>query len=113
MELELTVSAANSTDEELDQLTRNLLGELRDLNIETVSLARERSTPHGTKGDPVTLGALALVVLPTAIPSLIALTQAWMLRGAGRTIKFKGKGFTFEGPPDEFRKYLKLMEAQK
>ena len=69
--------------------------------------------PEGSKGDPVTIGMLALDVLPTALPSVIALVQAWVMRGQGRTVKFKGKGIEFEGSPDELQKLLAKLEKGK
>ncbi len=35
------------------------------------------------------------------------------MRGQGRTVKFKGKGFEFEGSPEELQKLLKQLEKEK
>jgi hypothetical protein len=59
------------------------------------------------------MGAIAIAVLPAAIPSLIALLQAWLLRGQGRTVKFKGKGIEFEGSPEELQKLLATLDKGK
>lgn len=75
IELELEIQAADKTEEELDKMTRNLLKELREIDVESANLI-SWAAPAGSKGDPVTIGTLALEVLPVAIPSVIALVQA-------------------------------------
>lgn len=108
--LEIEVQATDTTEEELDKLTRNLLRDLRQVNVENPHLVSIGNAPQGTKGDPVTIGQLALEVLPTAIPSVIALVQAWIMRRQGRTVKFKGNGIEFEGSPEELEKLLAKLE---
>lgn len=110
LNFELEILVDNSTEEELDILTRSLLSELRDTNVENVNLVSVGTAPQGSKGDPITIGQIALEVLPTAVPSVIALVQAWIMRGQGRTVKFKGKGIEFEGSPDELKKLLESLE---
>jgi len=113
IEFEIEILAKDSTEEDLDMLTRNLLQELRESDVESVGLVSVGTAPEGSKGDPVTIGTLALGVLPAALPSVIALVQAWVMRGQGRTVKFKGKGFEFEGSPEELQKLLKQLEKEK
>jgi hypothetical protein len=86
---------------------------MRELDVETVELSRNEIVPLGSKGDPITLGSIAIVVLPAALPSVIALVQAWILRGQGRTVKFKAKGIEFEGSPEELQILLSSLEKQK
>ena len=113
IELEIEVLAKDTTEEELDKMTRNLLSELRGTDVESANLVSIGTAPEGSKGDPVTIGMLALDVLPTAIPSVIALIQAWVMRGQGRTVKFKGRGIEFEGSPEELQKLLATLEKNK
>jgi len=113
LELYLEVLAGDLRDDELDTLTRQLLSELNDLDIESASLARGNELPEGSKGDPVTIGAIVLVVLPSVLPKVVEFLQAWSLRGNGRTVKFKGKGIEFEGPPEELQKLLEKLEKEK
>jgi hypothetical protein len=56
---------------------------------------------------------LAIEVLPAVLPSVIALVQAWVMRGQGRTVKFKGKGIEFEGSPEELKKLLASLDMGK
>ncbi|MBM3239488.1 hypothetical protein FJZ31_24610 [Candidatus Poribacteria bacterium] len=88
MNLHLDVGE-NADEEELDRLTRQLRDEMRELEVEAVELVSEKTTPEGAMGDAVTLGALAVVVLPVVIPKLIDFLQAWLMRGENRTVKIK------------------------
>jgi hypothetical protein len=109
-EFHIEVSAADATDEELDRMTRQLLSELRELNVESAELTKGGLAPAGSKGDPIALGSIALELFPAVLPSVIGLVQSWMTRGQGRTVKFKGKGIEFEGSPEELQKLLASLE---
>lgn len=113
VEFEIQVGIEDSTDEELDRFTRQLLSELRDADTELAKLTEGPKAPQGSKGDPITIGSIALEVLPAAIPGVIALVQAWVMRGQGRTVKFKGKGIEFEGSPEELQKVLAKLDKGK
>jgi hypothetical protein len=113
IELNVQVSAENATEEDIDLMTRHLLAELRDSNVESAELAKGGSAPAGSKGDPVTIGSIAVEVLPAAIPGLVKFIQAWMARGQGRTVKFKGRGIEFEGSPQDFQRLLATLELGK
>jgi hypothetical protein len=113
IELEIEILVEDTTQEDLDKLTRNLLKELRETDVESANLVSIGTVLEGSKGDPVTIGTLALGVLPTVLPSVIALVQAWIMRGQGRTVKFKGKGIEFEGSPEELKKLLASLEKGK
>jgi len=77
---------------EIDQITRQLRTEINELEVESVDLVRDGVLPGGAKSaDPVTLGALAMVVLPAVIPKLIELLQSWSMRGENRMIKLKAQ----------------------
>jgi hypothetical protein len=109
-EFEIQITIVDATDEELDRFTRQLLFELRELDVESVELTKSDSAPQGSKGDPITLGSIAISTLPTVLPAVITLVQSWSSRGQGRTVKFKGKGIEFEGPPEELQKILASLE---
>ncbi|MCC6299296.1 MAG: hypothetical protein IT314_08355 [Anaerolineales bacterium] len=106
IEFEIEVSAKDTSEGDLDEMTRNLLNELKGGDVVSAELVSAGTAPQGSKGDAVTLGMLALEVLPTTAPSIVALVQAWVMRGHGRTVKFKSKGIEFEGSPEEFQKLL-------
>jgi len=113
VEFNIEVSAQDTSSEDIDRMTRQLLSELRELDIESVELTKGGIAPAGSKGDPITLGSIAIQVLPAVLPSVIGLVQSWAARGQGRTVKFKGKGIEFEGSPEEFQKLLATLEKGK
>jgi hypothetical protein len=118
-ELELEISAQEATAEDIDQMTRQLLKELRETDVESVELMKAGIAPPGTKSaDPVTTGAIIMTVLPAALPKIIEMVQAWATRGKGRAVKFKGKVngqvIEFEGSTEDLQKILaSLSEVKK
>ena len=113
IELELEIQATDTTEEDLDGMTRNLLSELRATDVESVNLVSIGTAPKGSKGDPITIGTLAITALPVVLPGVIEMIKAWVMRGQGRTVKFKGKGIEFEGSPEELQKLLAKLEKGK
>ena len=118
LKFKLEISAEDTTEADVDLMTRNLLVELRETDVESVELVTSGFAPSGTKsGDPVTTGAIVLAVLPTFLPKIVEFVQAWALRGHGRTVKFKGKisGQTveFEGHPEDLQKILETLSKGK
>jgi len=106
----------DSDDERLDSLARQLAGELSEQDVESVELARAGAAPKGTKSaEAVTLGAVALTVLPALLPKIVEFCQAWALRGQGRTVKFKGKiggqDIEFEGKAEDLQRVLALLSS--
>ena len=93
LHLNLQLDTADDGDsEEIDRLTYHLLREIRELEVESAELVTAGAAPKGTRSaEIVTIGALAVAVLPTVLPKLIEVLQAWIMRGQGRTVKFKGR----------------------
>jgi len=114
VELNIEVSAKDATEEEIDEMARNLLAELWQMaEVDSPHLTVGSSIPAGAKGDPITIGSIVLATLPTFLPKVVEAVQAWGTRGTGRTVKFKGKGIDFEGPPEELYKLLAKLEKRK
>jgi len=112
-QLNIEISASDATEEDIDRMTRQLLRELRELDVESAELTKGGPAPKGSKGDPITIGSIALVVLPAILPKVADLVQGWSTRGQGRIVKFKGMGIEFEGSPEEFQKLLERLEKGK
>lgn len=112
-QLNIEISASDATAEDVDWMTRQLLSELRDLDIESAQLTRGGTAPAGTKGDPISIGSIALELLPSVLPSVVGLVQAWASRGQGRTVKFKGMGIEFEGSSEDLHKLLEALSKGK
>ena len=71
---EIEISAMDSIESDIDRMTRNLLAELRETDVESVELVSSGSAPVGTKtADPITTGAIAISVLPTVLPKIVEL----------------------------------------
>jgi hypothetical protein len=108
-ELNIEISARDATDDEIDRMTRQLLSELKDLEVESVELVKGGPAPIGSKGDAITMGAIVMQLLPAVLPSVLGLVQSWVGRGQGRVVKFKGMGVEFEGSPQELQKILEML----
>jgi len=112
-QLNIEISASDVTEEDIDWMTRQLLSELRELDIESAELTKGGIAPSGTKGDPISIGFIALELLPSVLPSVVGLIQAWASRGQGRTVKFKGMGIEFEGSSEDLHKLLETLSKGK
>ncbi|MCZ6862122.1 MAG: hypothetical protein O7I42_17920 [Alphaproteobacteria bacterium] len=79
--------------EQLDNVTRQLLGELRDVrDIESTELVGRESVPDDVRsGVGIELGALAISLLPHAVPLLIDFLRDWCMRGEKRSVKVKAQ----------------------
>ena len=90
--LTLQIHVGESDPERLDRLTRQLRSELLDLEVENVDFVKENQLPEGAKAaDAVTLGALAVAVMPNFLPKLVEFLQSWTLRGEGYKVKVKSQ----------------------
>src|SRR6266852_4911995 len=76
--------------DQLYRLTDDLRARLADSNVESVDFARELASHLGSKGvDPVTVGALTVVIVQTALPKVLEFLQVWSLRNQGQIVKMK------------------------
>ena len=117
-ELNIEITASDATEEDLDRMTRQLLSELRETDVESAELAKGDEVPTGTKSaESVTMGSIMISVLPAVLPMIVELVQAWAARGHGRTVKFKGQVggglIEFEGSAEELQKLLASLEAKE
>jgi hypothetical protein len=118
MALDLWVSAPDQSDEDLDRMTRQLLRELKNFDLESVQLKSGDGVPAGAKGiGAATAGSIAISLAPALLPKLVEFLQAWILQGRGRTIKFKGmiagQNIDFEGSFADMEKLIALLEEQQ
>jgi len=117
VEMTLEVGSSEATEEELDELTRQLLQELKQTDVESAERIKGGSVPIGAKGDPITVASIAITVLPIVLPKIVETVQAWIMRGSNRTVKFKGKvngqAVDFEGSSDDLQKLLAALAIGK
>jgi hypothetical protein len=117
-ELRIQVSADGASEEELDRMTRQLLSELREIDVDRVELGRAGAAPGGTKAvDPITLGSIVVTALPAILPKVLDGVQAWAMRGSNRTVKFKGKiggqAIEFEGSGEDLQRLLATLDKPR
>jgi len=115
IELEIEIQAEYTTEDDIAKMTTNLYREINESEVESVDRVKAGPAPKGTKsGDVVTIGTLAVQVLPAVLPGLFSLVQDWVARGRGaRTIKFKYGGIEYEGSRDDLEKILEKLEKGK
>ncbi len=116
--LNIQISEQDATQEDIDRMTRQLLSELRDQEVESADLAHGGEAPTGTKAvDPVTIGTIAMTVLPAALPKIVDFIQSWAMRGSNRTVKFKGRigksDIDFEGSSEDLQKLLAALPGAR
>jgi hypothetical protein len=90
--LVVRVDAGEQRDaEQVDLMTRQLLAEVRELEVDSASLLRAGDPPPaGAKAvETVALGGLVVTLLPTVLPKLLDLVQHWVQRGGDRALKLK------------------------
>lgn len=87
----LQVNVGDDADaEERDYLTRQLLTEVRDLDVESADLVSGGDVPEGAKAaEALTMGTLAVAVLPATMAKLVECLFGWMRRGDDRHIVIK------------------------
>jgi hypothetical protein len=117
-QLNIEITASDATEEDIDLMTRQLLSELRETDVESARLASIGEAPSGTKsGDAITVGSIVISALPNVLPVVVGLVQAWAARGQGRTVKFKGQiaggMIEFEGSAEEWRNLIASLEARQ
>jgi hypothetical protein len=116
--LMLHIDAQNIDTDKLIQLTGYLRSELQDMDIESVMDVRNQVVPPGAKVvDPLTVGALLIVVLPAVLPKVMEFIQSWTLRGEDRTVKIKARRgdrsveveYPMRMTPDEAKKHMDMV----
>ena len=117
-QLNIEITDSNATEEDIDLMTRQLLSELRETDVESARLANRGDVPPGTKaGEAVSIGSIVISTLPTVLPAVVGLVQAWAARGQGRTVKFKGQigggMIEFEGSAEELQKLIASLEPRQ
>lgn len=81
----------DATSSEVNALTTQLLNELASSQADTVEKLRDDALTDGAKGDPITVGAIALGVTVAAAPEIVKLISGWINRRSAHTISLKIK----------------------
>jgi hypothetical protein len=103
------LGAKGADARELDELTRMLSNELRQVDVQSVERVAEGHAPRGSKGDPFTIGWLAVTLTPIVATRVFDILVDWTKRARERTIKVSLGQATIElsgATADESRKIL-------
>jgi hypothetical protein len=74
---------------DVDQSVQRLRRELSELDVELVAPDHGVAVTPGAKGDPLTLGAIALAVLPAVLPKVMDYVHDWLRRSRDTRIRVK------------------------
>lgn len=85
----IVVGDASATEHEIAEGTLSLRKEIDGLCEEVRPLGTTPRTPGSKAVDPLTLGALAAIIAPTALPALVNLVKAWVGRRQAQRVKLK------------------------
>jgi hypothetical protein len=114
-EFSIQIDSSDLTNDELDQMTRQFLTELRELDVESAELVKTGPAPAGAKSpDTIATGVIAVTMLPTLLPKILEGIHFWSIRRSNRNIKFKGKigreAIEFEGSLKDLQELLKTIK---
>jgi len=114
------LGAKGADAQELDELTRNLGDELRQIEVRSVERISKGEAPPGSKGDPFTIGWLAITLTPILANRVFDLLGEWAKRGHDRSVKVTLGENTIElsgATPKQYEKvlnkWLKQVERGK
>jgi hypothetical protein len=117
---EIRIDDAGLSSREIDDLTRALAAELRELPHETVGIITDQAQEHSvTATTPIaTQGAVAMSLPKTILPRVIDLLQTGSLGRAGRHFKVRGPNeIEFDGTvpraPEFVEAWLNALMAAK
>lgn len=90
IQLMIKVNGDSISERRLNEMTIVLKDELTNLKPLSIDLQRDSNVPEDVMSvTAITVGAIALAVLPTAIPALIEFLREWRLRNSNRMITIK------------------------
>jgi hypothetical protein len=90
LEFSVEINSIGGDKEQVDDETRELYGELLEVELASVELANNQMPPEKTKAiDSVLLGTIAISVAPIMITKLLEFLLAWAMRREGRVVKLK------------------------
>ena len=114
IQLKLTINpTAETDDEELDRLARQLRQEILDLDVEDAVPLKAGEAPEGSKGDVVALGALLITTLASSgvMPHLFDLLKTWLTRHGLRSVTLEIDGDKLEVKGVSAQEQKQLIDA--
>jgi len=84
--IELSIEGGDMN--ELDELTRQLRGQVEELNIDSIEQVSAGTAPAGTKAAELSeFGQMVVTLAPSLIPSLFDLLKSWIGRKPATPVK--------------------------
>lgn len=115
-QLKLVINGGQGADaEEIARLGQQLREDILQLDVDSVEFVRSGAAPAGAKGDPITLGALAITLAPGLITSLFTLLQSWLTRHEKSSVTIelgKDKLMVTGNPSKEERQLIETLLAR-
>lgn len=115
-QLKLVINGGQGADaEETARLGQQLRQDILKLDVDSVDFVRSGAAPAGAKGDPITLGALAITLAPGLITSLFNLLQSWLTRHEKSSVTIqlgKDKIVVTGNPSKEERQLIETVLAR-
>ena len=113
----LTISLGeDALPEEVNRATTQLYDQLLQSDADRVEKVRTDSLEAGAKGDPITIGAIALALGVAAAPGVVEIVKDWLARrrlGAGSlTIKLGDNEISFPVAADASPAELAAMTGR-
>jgi hypothetical protein len=91
-ELLIELSLEDGDVAELDELTRQLRAEVRELDVDSVEQVSAGMAPEGTKAvDFAVIGQMAVTLAPAVVPPLFDLLKSWVERKPSTPVKVRVK----------------------
>ncbi len=114
--LTLQIGLGDNVDEDrLSQASFLLMKRLKSEELVESAGPAQGEVAEGAKGDPVTLGTLAITVLPVLLPKLVEFLVEWVKGKSGRSIKFhgvvNGQTIDFEGTQPDLAKLIAVLQG--
>lgn len=82
---------ADALPDEVNDATNQLVRELLQSNADSVEKVQSDELQEGAKGDPITLGAIALALGAAAAPEIVKIIASWLGRRQSNSVSLKVK----------------------
>ena len=93
MPIHFRLTSGSLSDEEMDRLSRAVVKDANDEGIPVSASAQTSDGVAGTRGDPITLGALALAAVTSGtVVALFNLLKSYVDRSEELNVEFTRKG---------------------
>ncbi len=115
-QITLTIEAPEADAEELEELTRQLRGEILEGPAEQVNVVSGQPAPDGAKGTSMTMsGELAVSLKPSGLPDFLGLLRDWLTRHEDRrvemTLNLGGNVINFKSAASDLPAVMQTITA--